>query len=88
MYRQASCLQLLQHDGGRPAGAELHQCRGGRRSGAISRNYSRQLIMRLARQVLDRINGVAYVCLSERADAGLAQAWADQLGYQVSPGAS
>ena len=38
-------------------------------------------------QVLDRINGVAYVCLSERADAGLAQAWADQLGYQVCPSA-
>ena len=38
-------------------------------------------------QVLDRINGVAYVCLSERADAGLAQAWADQLGYEVCPSA-
>jgi len=33
--------------------------------------------------VLDRINGVAYVCLSDRADAGLAQSWADQLGYRV-----
>ena len=43
--------------------------------------------MRWVGQVLDRINGVAYVCLSERADAGLAQAWADQLGYEVCPSA-
>ncbi|KAF8071339.1 hypothetical protein HT031_001423 [Scenedesmus sp. PABB004] len=32
--------------------------------------------------VLDRVNGVAYVALSERADAGLAEAWASSLGYR------
>lgn len=32
--------------------------------------------------VLDRVNGVAYVALSERADAGLAEKWADTLGYK------
>ena len=32
--------------------------------------------------VLDRVNGVAYVCLSERADAGLAAAWAEAVGYK------
>ncbi len=32
--------------------------------------------------VLDRVHGVAYVCLSERADAGLAAAWAEAVGYQ------
>ena len=31
--------------------------------------------------VLDRLHGVAYVALSERADAGLAAAWADAVGY-------
>ena len=33
--------------------------------------------------VLDRINGVAYVALSERADAALAEHWVDRLGYKV-----
>lgn len=33
--------------------------------------------------VLDRVNGVAYVNISERADAGLAQKWAEELGYKV-----
>ena len=33
--------------------------------------------------VLDRVNGVAYVNLSERADEGLARQWADRLGYKV-----
>ena len=33
--------------------------------------------------VLDRVNGIAYVNLSERADAGLAQQWADRMGYKV-----
>jgi hypothetical protein len=32
--------------------------------------------------VLDRINGVAYVSLSERADKGLAEEWVDKLGYK------
>jgi hypothetical protein len=32
--------------------------------------------------VLDRVNGVAYVGLSERADEALARQWAEQLGYQ------
>lgn len=32
--------------------------------------------------VLDRVNSVAYVGLSERADAGLADKWADILGYK------
>jgi hypothetical protein len=32
--------------------------------------------------VLDRINGVAYVNLSERADESLARRWAQQLGYR------
>ncbi|KFM24395.1 hypothetical protein F751_3113 [Auxenochlorella protothecoides] len=31
--------------------------------------------------VLDRVNGVAYVALSERADAALADDWARRLGY-------
>ena len=31
--------------------------------------------------VIDRINGVAYVALSERADRGLAERWVAQLGY-------
>ncbi len=34
--------------------------------------------------VLDRVNGVAYVNISERAHADLAQRWADHLGYEVS----
>lgn len=33
--------------------------------------------------VLDRINGVAYVALSERADLRLAQQWVQILGYRV-----
>jgi hypothetical protein len=32
--------------------------------------------------VLDRVNGVAYVALSERADRGLAEAWVSSLGYK------
>lgn len=32
--------------------------------------------------VPDRINGIVYVNLSERADEKLAQQWADQLGYK------
>jgi hypothetical protein len=31
--------------------------------------------------VLDRINGVAYVALSERANAALAEQWVQELGY-------
>lgn len=31
--------------------------------------------------VLDRVNGTAYVALSERADPALAEEWADALGY-------
>lgn len=33
--------------------------------------------------VLDRINGVAYVALSERADKGIAEHWVEKLGYKV-----
>lgn len=32
--------------------------------------------------VLDRVNGVAYVDISERADRGLAERWVDELGYR------
>lgn len=32
--------------------------------------------------VPDRVNGIVYVNLSERADEALAQQWADQLGYK------
>eukprot|EP00775_Hariotina_reticulata_P003023 gene3023-3304_t len=32
--------------------------------------------------VLDRVNGVAYVALSERADRGLAEQWVHALGYK------
>ena len=32
--------------------------------------------------VLDRVRGVAYVALSERADAGLAERWVELLGYK------
>eukprot|EP01023_Acetabularia_acetabulum_P006260 TRINITY_DN12617_c0_g1_i5.p1 TRINITY_DN12617_c0_g1~~TRINITY_DN12617_c0_g1_i5.p1 ORF type:complete len:187 (+),score=36.22 TRINITY_DN12617_c0_g1_i5:365-925(+) len=32
--------------------------------------------------VVDRINGVVYVSLSERADEGLARQWAEHLGYK------
>ena len=32
--------------------------------------------------VLDRINGVAYVALSERAEEGLAREWAQAMGYR------
>ena len=34
--------------------------------------------------VLDRVNGVAYLNVSERADAELAQQWVQDLGYRVS----
>ena len=34
--------------------------------------------------VLDRVNGVAYVALSERADLKLAQQWVQVMGYRVS----
>lgn len=33
--------------------------------------------------VLDRVNGVAYVNLSERADADVARQWVDRMGYKV-----
>lgn len=33
--------------------------------------------------VLDRINGVAYVSLSERADKSVAEHWVEKLGYKV-----
>ena len=33
--------------------------------------------------VLDRVNGVAYVALSERADTDIAKHWVDKLGYKV-----
>jgi hypothetical protein len=32
--------------------------------------------------VLDRINGVAYVALSERAHEELARRWVEELGYR------
>jgi hypothetical protein len=32
--------------------------------------------------VIDRINGVAYVDISERADARLAEQWAERMGYK------
>lgn len=32
--------------------------------------------------VLDRVNGVAYVALSERADKALAESWVSSLGYK------
>ena len=35
--------------------------------------------------VLDRVNGVAYVNLSDRADADLAREWVDRMGYKVGP---
>jgi len=54
-----------------------------RRAGRVGRVFDRLPSFDPTRQVLDRINGVAYVSLSERADAGLAQSWADQLGYRV-----
>lgn len=33
--------------------------------------------------VLDRINGIAYVNLSERADQTIAEHWVQKLGYRV-----
>jgi N,N dimethylarginine dimethylhydrolase, eukaryotic len=36
--------------------------------------------------VLDRINGVAYVAISERADAQLAEIWAQHMGYRCARG--
>ena len=35
--------------------------------------------------VLDRVNGVAYVNMSDRADADLAREWVDRMGYKVGP---
>ncbi len=35
--------------------------------------------------VIDRINGVAYVALSERANRDLAERWAADMGYSVRP---
>lgn len=32
--------------------------------------------------VLDRINGVAYMCVSERADKALLEDWAAKVGYR------
>lgn len=32
--------------------------------------------------MLDRVNGVAYVALSERADQGLAEQWVSAMGYR------
>lgn len=32
--------------------------------------------------MLDRVNGVAYVALSERADQKLAKQWVESLGYK------
>lgn len=32
--------------------------------------------------VIDRVNGVAYVDISERADRSLAEKWASELGYK------
>ncbi len=32
--------------------------------------------------VLDRVNGVAYVDISERADQSLAEKWCEELGYR------
>lgn len=32
--------------------------------------------------VLDRVNGVAYVALSERADRALAEQWVSNMGYK------
>ena len=34
--------------------------------------------------VLDRINGVAYVALSERANREIAEHWVQRLGYKAS----
>lgn len=34
--------------------------------------------------VIDRINGVAYVALSERANKDLAERWAADMGYRVN----
>jgi hypothetical protein len=59
-----------------------------------SRGYGRVLDLGSAEQggqffegtgvlVLDRINGVAYVALSERACGDMAQRWAEELGYKV-----
>lgn len=60
-----------------------------------SRGYSKVLDLSSAEQegkafegtgvlVLDRINGAAYVALSERADRGIAEHWVQKLGYKVS----
>ena len=36
--------------------------------------------------VLDRVNGIAYLNTSERAEVELAQQWVQDLGYKVGPG--
>ncbi len=71
--------------------------RAERRSDVIdvlrTRNYSRVLDLTAEENlgkffegtgvlVLDRVNGVVFCALSERADAGLAQRWADEMGYK------
>lgn len=33
--------------------------------------------------VLDRVRGIAYLNISERADVGLAEQWVQDLGYRV-----
>ena len=40
------------------------------------------ILTRTGALVLDRINGVAYVDVSERADIRLAEKWASELGYK------
>ena len=34
--------------------------------------------------VLDRINGIAYVALSERADKQVAERWVNEMGYRCA----
>lgn len=59
-----------------------------------SRGYSKVIDLSAAEQdgksfegtgvlVLDRINGIAYVALSERADVDVASHWVEKLGYKV-----
>ena len=60
-----------------------------------SRGYSRIIDLSAAERegknfegtgvlVLDRINGIAYVALSERADRSVAEHWVDKMGYKAS----
>ena len=35
--------------------------------------------------MLDRVRGIAYLNVSERADVGLAEQWVHDLGYKVRP---